>query len=72
MYKPNLPLLLLALLFSQQAFSQISTSPTLGWSTFVKGITGVDNKFTIPDNNYDEVYVVFSGDHTYDWIFHSN
>lgn len=66
MYKPNLPLLLLAILFCQQAFSQMTATPSLGWSTFVKGMTGVDNKFIIPDNSYDEVYVVFTGNHTYD------
>lgn len=68
MFKPRLPLLLLAIIFCQQSFSQISATPSLGWGTFIQGMADVDNIFTVPDNGYDEVYIVFSGDNTYDSV----
>jgi hypothetical protein len=68
MFNPKLALLLLVMILYQQTFSQMTTIPSLGWGTFVKGMTGVNNNFTIPDNGYDEVYIVFEGSHTHDSV----
>lgn len=68
MFNLKLPLLLLVMILYQQTFSQMTVTPSLGWGTFVKGMTDVNNNFTIPDNGYDEVYVVFDGAHTHDSV----
>ena len=49
------------MIFQNILWAQVTVTPSLGWETFVNGITGVTNTLTITDQSYTSVTVDFTG-----------